>query len=396
MAAKPTNRAGALMCFFLIACIVLVSPCYAYDRDLAVAYALRWSEDTGAMDGIANETIYFKYVGSEYDCANFASQCVIDGEIRFRSSDDPETYGNDNIRKPILGECFPELGTGYDSRIIKSEDTKHYSRVLPAADQLPRSLMHPWHNDNLYKSSYTAPNDLIDSGGMWNDVAPGDLCFRWNESQYTHCMFINRVAKTSNPKDIFYCAHSKWRSDHSMNSEVPNWKTSGTIQVVCLWDAPIVKEFMISSGEDQLDWKWGRKWPSSYQVAAGKADLIFRVTFDTNMDVTGVPDIRLVVAGSEYTFERWPEGSGINNKGWWTSPDNGSFKQYRTWKGRILADNLPANKHAVGRISIYAFADDGSANDRNNELSDYRSDNMSLIKVRLDTRRTGEDKSKSR
>lgn len=59
----------------------------AYNREKAVEYALDWSEDSGEWDGNWNIGVYRKFVGDDgYDCANFVSQCLIAGGIRFRST----------------------------------------------------------------------------------------------------------------------------------------------------------------------------------------------------------------------------------------------------------------------------------------------------------------------
>jgi hypothetical protein len=368
---------------YLFCIFALCSTCYAYDRESAVTYAKTWSEDTGAMDGVANAAVYYKYVGSDgYDCANFISQCLIAGGIKFRSS----TAKDDNIRNPIWPlHCLPELGTGYDTRAIKS-DLPQYSRTLPAAAQLPLSIMHPYHNSGYSKTPYTSPS-LQDNGPMWNDVTIGDVLCIWYDSNYHHVMLITDVDKQSNPHDLCYTAHSSWQLNKSANERWANWKISGDVRVICLWDAPLVRDFAIYSGSNRIKWKWKDRWClAQYQQMANNLDLILRVTFDTNMDVSQMPAIKLQLDGVDYTFLSWPTGDGINNKGWWINADSGSFKQYRTWKGRIPAGNLPLGKHGLGAISINAFADDGSGIDENNELASYLAGSMNRLNIMVDTR----------
>jgi hypothetical protein len=149
----------------------------------------------------------------------------------------------------------------------------------------------------------------------------------------------------------------------------------------------LLSEFGIWSGDDEVDWKW-KKWSTGSIPSrrAGKKDLIVKITFDTAMETSITPAIQLNVRNRQYSFLPWTEG--VNIHGWWTSSFGGGFWQNKTWKGRILAKDLPDVTNAVATISIRAAAADGSYNDTTNELSQYASNMpMSYIKIMLDTKK---------
>jgi hypothetical protein len=113
----------------------LAASAEAYNRAAAVEYARSWSDDSGVLqEGIYNEGVYDRF-GS--DCANFVSQCLTAGGIRFRSS----LMAADNLTPAQANE----LETGFLTFAIHS-DEKKYSRVLVRANELPRSLLHSRHN----------------------------------------------------------------------------------------------------------------------------------------------------------------------------------------------------------------------------------------------------------
>ena len=225
------------------------------------------------------------------------------------------------------------------------------------AEHLPKSLKHSRHGG----TEYTIPN-LTSNGSLWLDVKEGDQVGLYSEGDghCFHTMFISQVDNTSSPKVIKYCAHTVWREDYDLaNTDAePDWKTSGRVKIICLDDAPIVRDFVIYSGSDPIKWRWYNTWcVENFAKHAGKRDLTFRVTFDTKMKTTAIPQIKLILNGTEYAFEPW------------TSGINGDFIQNCTWKGRIIAANLPNDMNTSGVISIRAQAIDGSYNDATNDLS---------------------------
>jgi len=359
----------------------------AYDREAAVDYARYWSEDTGADDGKANLTVYRKFVGEDgYDCANFVSQCLIAGGLRFRSS----TQVDDNTRDPLIGSDYPELETRYETVAINSDNIKKYSRTITAASQLPRSLKHTRHGGSPNRTVEYGPPNLQDSGSMWGDVRPGDAFFLWNGTSYWHSMFISSV-RAIPPKDLNYCSHSKWRRGHSLSSELSDWKTSGDVRVICLPDAPLLWNWAIRSGENEPTVKWSEKWPGSVfsvREPARKADLIVRLTFDADMKTNEMPQVRLgfIGDGGGIDFQPWADPE-INNYGWYFGPAVGNFKTNRTWKGWIPADQMPSDLHTAARILIHAKAADGSYTDKTNDLAKYEPWAANLmICIMIDTR----------
>lgn len=72
--------------FFL--CMTPVT--FAYDRDAVAKYAVLWGKIIETVKQY-NSTIYYNYDGLGGDCANYGSQCLIAGGIRFRSSNAANT-----------------------------------------------------------------------------------------------------------------------------------------------------------------------------------------------------------------------------------------------------------------------------------------------------------------
>ena len=378
-------RNRGLMCYFVFALagVLVSSIAQAYNREAVVSYALLYSNDSGEYDGNWNEFVYYKY---GWDCANFASQCVISGRIKFRSSIEDD----DNTREPLLGDTYPELETLRPTRKVIDANTRLYSRTIALANELPGSLLHSRHGLGML---YGFP-DLADGGPLWTDVVEGDCCFQLDESgHYIHCMSISEVMRGPGENDLRFSAHDRWRRNHLLSDAdaIPNWKQSQYVRVICLPDAPLVQGTpVILSGGDRVKWQWNGLWcAENYQKVAGKADLVLRLHFDTNMNVWAPPAIKLKLGSGEYPFVPWSTDGFMN--GWWVWDSTGDFQQYRTWQGRILANGLPDVKHALATISVWAQADDGSGIDKTNEISKYQAGPMECIKILLDTKKGKEN-----
>lgn len=355
----------------LVLCLMVGSVCHSYDRDAAVEYALQFSEETGDMGGNYNSTIYRKYVGeSQFDCANFVSQCVIAGGIRFRAANATN----------VAPDGASELETGKWTREIpdtpEGRDERKYSRVITGAPLLPLSLFHVRHKGTLYKN-------LGSGSAVWDDVREGDTLFLPFGDHYGHCMFINRV----DGNKIYVCAHSSWRRDKDLDTYGwgSDWRTDGTAHVVCLPDAPRLKQFAIFSGGTRIKWLWGKNWcTENYAKNAGRKNLDILLTFDADMRTNEIAEVKLEVGTAAYDFQPVSD-SGFTN-GWWTNADSDDLIHNRTWKGRILAIGLPAVKNVLGTISVRARAVDGYYNDSTNNLSKcWTAKPMKFMKIMLDT-----------
>ena len=346
----------------------------AYDRDAAVDYALTWSVYQPAE--VANTTVYYMYAGA--DCANFVSQCLIAGGIRFRSR---ESSSPDNDNTTTTDQS--ELGTGKNTKAIKDGDMAEYSRVISGANYLAQSMLHSRHGGTLY----TTP-ELVDDGDVWQDVQPGDLFMGWNGGSYYHAMFINNV-KSTTPKDIYYCAHTIWRRNQKALDSVADWKTSGGYRIICLPDAPTIREFIPYTPTKYLRYARANEWVKKYTPniwKVGKENLYVYVTFDTDMNTFAVATVQLLLGGTSVTFGS-QSGAGYTN-GWWTNSGSGEKYQNRTWCGRILAGNLPTDKNGWYTVSIRAQAADGSYNDTHDDLAEYSASSAcTLFRIRVDTRR---------
>jgi hypothetical protein len=182
---------------------------YAYNRNDVIWYAHAWSQDTGEDSGTANLTVYNKYGA---DCANFASQCLIAGGIRFRGQG-----ANCTNLEPGGDTPATEIGTGtIRTFAIKNDNMKEYSRVVISANELGNSLTNGLHDGVPY-----GPRGF--DSLFWDDVRGGDTVFTYSNGQYHHAMVITEPVY-SPPKDLKYCAHTVWRKDHSLNDSVYGWK----------------------------------------------------------------------------------------------------------------------------------------------------------------------------
>ena len=150
MMARATRNGWSLLGIVLIALLSIAASCFGYDRSGAKTYGVYWGEDPATGGDRVNP----KYQYFSVDCANFISQCVIAGDVRFRSIQ--WGLGNDNTFNP--GFSVPELETGKDTTWINDSDMKNYSRTIPAADDLPRSIKHRRHS--LFRETlFPKPSD---------------------------------------------------------------------------------------------------------------------------------------------------------------------------------------------------------------------------------------------
>lgn len=359
-----------------------------YNREKAVEYAVAWG-----VPNLVNSAVYYDYsvaAGNPFglaggDCANFGSQCLIAGGIRFRSrtSSGPD---NDNTTTDMRDEC----GTGKDTWRIASGDQKKYSRTIIEANELVGSITHSRHGG---ANVYTA---FGDDDNVWNDVQPGDLFMKhigW-PTNYSHTMFIDDVA-AGPPKDIYYCAHSNWQSHAKALTVVPTWKTSDKYRIVCLPDAPTITDFApYKPNGPYYNYARANRWVSGGESSlykVGKEALYIYVTFDTDMDTSIAATVKLQL-GPDVTFGA-QSGAGYVN-GWWTNANAGRKVKNRTWCGAISEANMPVNKNGWFYVSVRARAKDGSYNDQDDDLAKYSaSAACTLFRMRVDTRRdSGEGK----
>ncbi len=364
-----------VVCCGLMYCINV----YAYERNNAVKYADDWTHPINMQP--ANIVVYYKYTGA--DCANFVSQCVIAGGMRFRSS----LSALNNVDVSPLPIGFPEIETGVGTRHIQDDNMETYSRTVPVAANLLSTLCSSRHGGRLY-----TPGTLQDGSPVWADVRPGDVVFK----STGHAMLITGVVVGGAANDVLFCAHTTWRNHQSLNALVPDSDGSGIadwkeaiFQIVCLPDAPLIELFHIWTGNAPLLYRWANTgWfgPASGRFFAGLEDLKISIAFDTPMDTTSPAKVVLIGIDWDLSFlpieTLDPTQGGTHWNGWQTSggaPD--------TWDGIIPMEALPLKATEICTVSILArSSDDSSANDADNNLDRYDPGPMELLQINLDTR----------
>ena len=354
---------------------IWMTDAYGYDRKAVEIYANDWS----APDGAYNSSIYYNYASNGGDCANFGSQCLNAGGIRFRADDASNTYPSTKSEKE----------TGKDTRAIKDGDTKKYSRVIAYAQWLYESVTHTRHGGVPYNTNA----QKADGGAAWSDVAVGDLVMKVTGGDHGHTMVVTNII--AGP-DVEYCAHSSWRQRVALLSVVADWKTDQQYYVICFPDAPRIKYFYVessNSGPDvskSVDWRWdNRKGPGFGQgkPAAGKAaSLWVIVTFDCDMKTNEEPTVKLLGDGFQPITFTTGVGEGYTN-GWRTGATSGRFVQNRTWSGYISAASLPNDKNVHVKVSVTAKGADGSVNDADGALDKYNPGAFEAVNFQLDTRK---------
>lgn len=117
--------------------LIVMSSAYGYDRLAARVYARQYSEPVGMA-------IYKLW---DPDCANFISQCLIAGGVRFRSS----LSSDDNVTPEQCGELFfPSVNTKSIQNNQEAANTAKYSRTITGADMLRRSVSSESHGGREY------------------------------------------------------------------------------------------------------------------------------------------------------------------------------------------------------------------------------------------------------
>lgn len=373
-----SNHCGIVM-LALSACI-WAAPASAYDRDEVRYYARTYTDNSGKMsDGTYNSTIYYIYT---YDCANFGSQCLNAGGIRFRCDGASNTSPTRKNEKE----------TGKETRAIRNAgaDTTKYSRVISVAQWLYESATHQRHG----ATDYNTNAQKADNGAAWNDVAIGDLAMHITGGAGGHTMVITDVV-SGTPKDVKYCAHSTWRLDKPLLEAVPGWKTDQEYHLVCFPDAPRIKKCYLDSTDTydtskEVGWLWDKRKCSGYDALpknAGKTvGLWITITFDCNMKTSEAATVKLLIDGTTpITFS--PGTGGTWTNGWATGGSAGRFVTNRTWAGFISASSLPDGKNVVAKISVSAKGADGSGNDADNALDKYSAGACEAVNLQLDTRK---------
>ena len=350
---------------------------HAYNRVAAADYAYLYSEP----DLYYNSDIYYRW---DPDCANFVSQCLIAGGIRFRSS----IREDDNVWAENYGEMYPPgVNTKWIQNNSEARKTWKYSRTITGADYLRGSLEGEAHGGNEYKDPHP------DDDPVWSTVETGDACFQMTGETAHHSMFIYGV-NDSPPRDLRYCAHNAWDRNRLLKEPLPDWQTSKEIHIVCLPDAPIVKvsETEVWSGENHIRHKWGRgdnnswKGNTSWPSKAGNGDLTVQLTFDCPMKTSEPPVVKLEIP--RFLLPIYIQFTGIEGPGWFngwrTGASTPTEKYLQTWKGYIPASEIPYT-HTTARVLVRAQGADSSFNDGDNELSCYNpSAPMDLLKIDID------------
>ena len=381
------NRLIMIIASLAICAALLPATTYAYNRGRANIYALDWSGWDEYGQPKRNTAIYHDY---QLDCANFVSQCLIAGGIRFRHC----ASELDNIQ-PTEGSEWG--GTGVNTKAIKDSNTGLYSRVVSGREELWGTLTLP---NGYHKGVAYTESSSFNSADFWNRVERGDTCFQLIDGVIWHSMFVSTVVKTGDPatSDLKTCAHTAQRHDEALMPDVGDWKNNGNIYVCLLRDAPMVvpevtRVFYSTTPDDYVPIRW--YWWDKHHVRgvgiqdryrAGRLDV--QITFDTLMDVSNPGSFRLKVPTSPTTYNILAF-AGLNGggwvDGWWTLDDDDEAKQYyhRTWRGKITS-GIPNVRNTLATVIVNAVADDGSVNDKDNDLSKYVEGDFGGIKICID------------
>ena len=387
---------------------------HAYDREAAVLYARKWGQGSGANILICNTTIY----GQRYpsDCANFASQCLIAGGIRFRVKKDNPLDNTENYPPLETWESFadgPGVPAGntplgetplFSARTypITSTDMTRYSRTVPAAEHLGHVSLPKVHGGKLYGPFNTS---IDHNDAVWYDVKPGDCLFQIGANDtFKHAMFISTVIDSPFQREIKYSAHSNDHVDKSLNVALAEnvtlpGETPTPFYIVCLPDAPRTVGVTMWSGNNRFFTSGKRLFAATGQkaVVGPDEDLIIRIQFDSVMDTSKVPSVSFhdeqhsayltdTLAGVLKMTATFKPGDSYNALGW--SPDG------RRWRGIVRKENLPKNMNTDLRIRVSAQAEDGGTLDVNNHLRGYEPSNLPVLAgiVRVDTRKSASKK----
>ncbi len=383
------NRLLLTLCGLFLANLSGVA--LGYNRDAAVEYALLWSARADNKN-VVNTTVYKNYFAIGGNCANFASQCVNAGGIRFRAS---------NPFNNLAPEGKAEFGTGMWTRAIKSDKTELYSRVITGVHNLYNSLKHARHGG---LNRYTDDHKKDDGGTIWTHarkVRPGDVILDLYTARAGHTRVVNSVQSGATPKDVHICCNagfgdSAWRRDVSLNADIAaaDWKTTQDFHVICLPDAPRITGTalytLVGAQLKRLITYWGpgrrkrQKGSAPDRLKkAGKANLQIQINFDCDMKTTEAATVKLMI-GQGVSFVALV-ADGYTN-GWRTGATDGSKVKNRTWIGNITAANMPAKKNVLANITVLAKGADGTSNDKDNDLAKYVAGANKFIYVVVDTR----------
>jgi hypothetical protein len=373
---------------------------YAYDR-LAVSFFSDANTETKADNevGIYDHDNYYLY---DQDCANYVSQCLIEGGIRFRSTYfvgrmryDPD-FDNDNTSTGLVN-LLEKDNTGAYTAHIKNTDEVHYSRTVPLANDLFKSLTNNKHGGKMFNDKFENGKKIIDS---WNLAKIGDvaLLLHNDTNKYYHSVLIKKTIKDQD--DFLYNAHDNWKKDYSMNLATNNqWKQNTTI--IHLPDAPLIKDIFVTTGNDKSGYKQAKYFMKDEERAkgyyptnhvgpylclgsglneVGKQNLVIEILFDTEVTTLSVSLVPTKSTGLPIMiFQKYP-GLEYDVNGWNTNGNN------KKWRGIINASSIPSGLHEDAQILISATAPDGSRSDKHNGLEIYEPGICESFYIALNTK----------
>ncbi len=152
-------------------CCMLVC---AYDRTATIQYASDYAFSYNTISHNPPDP-YRYYPLPDGDCANFQTQCLIAGGIRYRST---ETLAYEILTSRDEPDRV-EYGTNENTKSIDYSygaiDKATFSRVISGATQAKNSNVHQKHQGpvDAWKAEWTQGDFAGDQ--FWNLVQPGDI-----------------------------------------------------------------------------------------------------------------------------------------------------------------------------------------------------------------------------
>jgi len=396
----------------VVSMLILASYCMivcAFDRTATIQYAFDYAfiYNTSSHNP-PGPYFYYPYeppVWTLGDCANFQTQCLIAGGIRYRTT---STLAQENLTSP---SDKAEDGTNQNTKSLDSNygtiDKGKFSRVISGATQARISHVNQRHHGTptgAYKAEWKQGDFAGDQ--FWNLVQPGDIAYKLHHNDHSghHSMIITEVDYTNRTFKV--AAHTSDTSGTDVGTYVgSDWKTSCDFVVVIMPDAPRIDKPLCDSyvyplgnrtslSAVKLGW-----WKEGYYLTHANDNcatsmnvnqgMLIKITFDTPMKTTdtGVNTaFSVILGGTTYYVTPKTDGGFIN--GWWTGADDGINKRMhdRTFAGWLeFTGGQPPKKTTMLTLKISWYSDRGYGIDIDNDLAKYEwSAPFELIKVYVD------------
>ncbi|MBI5206586.1 MAG: amidase domain-containing protein [Candidatus Firestonebacteria bacterium] len=325
---------------------------FAYDRKEAVKYAEKWWGSLESKGANYNYPAYFNYGNKDQnpveteggDCANYISQCLIAGGIRFvRGSPwsyDPNNFWYENI-------------TGALKLDIKNSNIW--------AEGLRNSLNHTAHGATEYSSlnSSIKVGDIVFITDTEKDQDPPLP----SDSDADHTFIV--TARNGDYYEVN--SHTNDRNHLSMYFI----KDDYTLIYLHIPDSPVVKEVTLKL--DGVEKYKAHQEPNKFlqnpvidksEIITAGGTLEIKIVFDTQMNTSFTPIIKF---GQNQPYDTYPFSNGI-----WSQTNYPND----TWTASFQnSSQITSGEH---HISISAQAEDGSQLDQDEDLSVYNPGNDTL------------------